>query len=106
MTDTPQKNLYIPKELVDIIFSYNPEQRENRTHVVDELLYVTNYTTCDNENWEADLYQHEDDSLHPWVVGNEHHFCNEECASYGEWSIRYDIRKSRRNERRRLTLSN
>tara|TARA_B110000285_G_scaffold130233_1_gene146347 strand:+ start:4880 stop:5200 length:321 start_codon:yes stop_codon:yes gene_type:complete len=106
MTDTPQKNLYIPKELVDIIFSYNPEHRENMTHVLDELLYVTNYTTCDNENCEAELYKHEDDCVTTWVVGNEHHFCNEECASYGEWSIRYDIRKSRRNERRRLTLSN
>ena len=106
MTTIDGNNLYIPSEILREIFSYAPEHRENMVNVLDELLYVTNYTTCDNENCEAELYKHEDHCVTSWVVDNEHHFCNEECASYGEWSIRYDIRKSRRNERRRLTFSN
>jgi hypothetical protein len=105
MTDTSQNNLYIPEELIGEVFSYNPEHRENMVNVLDELLHVTNYTTCDNENCEADLYKYCDDCVTTWIVGNEFHFCNEECASYGEWSIRYDIRKSYRMERCRLTYS-
>ena len=106
MTDTTQDNVYIPKELVGEVFSCNLEHRENLANVLDELLHVTNYTTCGNENCEAELYKHQVDCVTTWIVGDEYHFCNEECSSYGTWSIRYDIRKSHRMERCRLIYSN
>ena len=106
MTDMSANNIYIPGEMLVDISSYNLEHRENMTNVLDELLYVTNYTTCDNENCEIELYTKHDDCVTVMIINREYHFCNEACASYGTWSIRYDIRKQFRRERERLRLSN
>jgi len=104
MTDTTQDNVYIPTETTDTNFSSNSEHREIMTHVLDELLCVTNYNTCDNENCEAEIYKHRYDCVTICVYDHEYSFCSEGCASYGAWSIRYDRRKAARLENRRLTL--
>ena len=95
MTSINQNNTYRSIEIMNVEF-INPEHRENMTDVLDELLYVTNYTTCDNDNCEAELHTNQDDCVTSWFETTEYQFCNEDCKSYGMWSIRYDIRKSRR----------
>ena len=105
MTDLNVNNIYIPSELLLEIISYNPEHRNNMANVLDELLYVTNYVICDNELCESELYTKHDDCVTVTILNREYHFCNESCASYGTWSIRYDIRKQFRRERERLRLS-
>ena len=106
MTDMSANNIYIPSELLLEIISYNPEHRKNMANVLDELLYVTSYAICDNEHCESELYTKHDDCVTVMIINHEYHFCNEDCASYGEWSIRYDYRKSRRRERERQNCQN
>lgn len=78
------------------------EHRENMMYVMDELLCVTNYTTCDNENCETELHKHHNTGVYETIMDREYYFCCEGCASYGIWSIRYDARKRNRLERSRV----
>ena len=81
----------LPKKLGD----YTEEKhREDMNNVFYEL-YDYHYTVyCDNDMCEKVM--HKDDSIEATIKLTDYinlHFCDENCKSYGLWSIRYDYRK-------------
>tara|TARA_B110000285_G_scaffold17765_1_gene17345 strand:+ start:31 stop:393 length:363 start_codon:yes stop_codon:yes gene_type:complete len=73
--------------------TYFPEYRLHMTDIFDELLYVTNTTCCDNENCEREIDKN--NAIYQKISWLDCHFCSEPCQNYGNWSIRYDIRKKK-----------
>lgn len=95
----------LPVELESHIYDFNYHHRvihkEKLNIVLDELDYVTNYIYCGNDMCEKEIYKV--DSIESVVLNNVCYFCDEDCKSYGEWSIRYDYRKRHRLERQNQT---
>lgn len=98
MTIDCDKIYKLPIELENHIYDFSYQNRvihkEKLNIVLDELYYVTNYTYCDNDMCEKEICK--SDSIEDSILNNVCYFCDEHCKSYGEWSIRYDYRKSRR----------
>ena len=98
----------LPQVLVNEIFSYNPLHRECMKEVMVDLLLdhhkwnmapVFNelmIQECDNEYCSEIITRYSDESESVIILNNLYHFCCENCAGEGEWSIRYDYRKSMR----------
>lgn len=89
-------NIYniLPKVLGDNVGSYNPEHRVMWKEVMNEL-YEYHIMPCDNDMCEMPI--HRVDSIHEIMhldsdLDINVYFCNEDCKSYGLWSIRYDYR--------------
>ena len=83
-----------PRELVIYIGEYNPEHKKIMKLVFDELNDYHSTVYCDNDMCEQPF--HIDKAYTTNILKQECHFCCEDCQSYGEWSIRYDYRKSMR----------
>lgn len=102
--------IMFPKELIDIIYSFDPTHREKMKPVFNELffkyhqynmidvfdeLYDRNMVQCCNENCLTDdTILSYDESIRVEILENTYTFCCEDCADEGEYWIRYDIRKS------------
>lgn len=85
----------LPKELQIYIYGFAPEHRENYVWVMDQLLKYHNETYCHNDMCEKDLWK--TNAIEEEVCGMTCYFCdNDYCASYGTWSITYDMRKKMR----------
>jgi len=89
----------LENHIYDFSYQYRVIHKDKLNIVLDELHYVTNYTDCDNDMCEKEICKL--DSIEHTILNNVCYFCDENCKSYGEWSIRYDYRKSRRQ-----TISN
>ena len=74
--------------------TYLPEHRLHMNEVFDELLYVTNIVWCDNEKCELEIDKR--NAIYKKIVCIDCYFCSDNCQSYGDWSIRYDLRKEKR----------
>ncbi len=90
----------LKRYIYDFSYQHRVIHRDSLNVVLDELLYVTNYTYCDNDMCEEEICKL--DSIEHTVLNNVCYFCDDHCKSYGEWSIRYDYRKSRRLERHNI----
>ena len=91
------RNLWdlLPTDLKNYIFGYGPGHYEKYMDVMDELYEYMNLTICGNDMCEKEIYIY--NSIETTILGRTCYFCdNDHCAGYGEWSIRYDYRKSRR----------
>ena len=90
-------NAIFPKELVIYIGEFNPEHKEKMKSVFDELHEYHKVVYCDNDMCEKPFDI--DDAYVSNMAFSKHdfYFCCEDCQSYGEWSIHYDYRKSRRS---------
>jgi len=98
----------LPQVLVNEIFSYDPQHREYMKDVMNDLLFAHhkwNMTPvfdeliqqeCDNEYCTQIITLYSDESESRIILNNLYHFCCENCAGQGEWSIRYDYRKAMR----------
>ena len=85
----------LPSEIINNIYSYNPDHRENYVWVMDQLHKYHNETYCHNDMCEKDLWK--TNAIEKEVCGMTCYFCdNDHCASYGTWSIMYDMRKRMR----------
>ena len=97
-----QHILNLPKEIQNEIYCFNTENR--RIH--EELLYcvqcelddTVNWEICDNDACEKEFYifDEELEIKNRTIAGRDFTFCSPYCASYGSWSITYDLRKMRR----------
>jgi hypothetical protein len=90
----------LKRYIYDFSYQHRVNHKDNLNIVLDELLYVTNYTYCDNDMCEEEICKL--DSIEHTVLNNVCYFCDDHCKSYGEWSIRYDYKKSRRLERHNI----
>ena len=91
----------LPKELQIYIWEYDPEHRVKLNKVLDELDYIVNWTDCYNDRCEKPIHKLDKDTIVAIpLFNNLCYFCNEDCCSYGTWSMRYDYRKSMRNRNR------
>jgi hypothetical protein len=84
----------LPKYLADHASEYNPAHRTEMAHVLEDLRAYHNTRECESCGRPYDRRQ-----LDPVIVsilGATYAFCCEECASEGEWSVRYDYRKAMR----------
>jgi len=70
------------------------EHRDIFKIVLEEMIYYSNFIDCDNDYCEMRISKV--DAVTKYILGDEYYFCNSDCGSYGEWSIRYDYRKSLR----------
>jgi len=98
----------LPQVLVNEIFSYDPLHRENMKDVMNDLMFAHHKWNmspvfdelieqeCDNEYCSEIITRYSDESESVIILTNLYHFCCENCAGQGEWSIRYDYRKSMR----------
>ena len=86
----------LPKDLKMYIWEYDPNHRERLNLVLDELVYTVNWTYCSNDMCECDINILDENTVIESILGLTHYFCNSDCLSYGEWSIRYDYRKMKR----------
>ncbi len=92
----------LPKVLADMVSEYNAEHRKLMSYVFDELDNEVNVISCANDEgccYEFHIMYNE--HIETEILGNTYYFCCEDCAGYGEWSIRYDYRKSMRSMRLR-----
>ena len=83
----------LPKQLADLVSEYNPEHRAWMAPVLDEIRRVA----CENDDCHGPGNSREVVSAS--ILGGTYHFCCPACASYGEWSLRYDYRKAMRRNR-------
>ena len=93
---------YLPKELVDVIFSYKPQHREYMKHVMEDLMFAQHKWNmgpvldelteipCDNDYCDASICRYETEFRNIKILGRLFNFCCEHCAGEGTWSIRYD----------------
>ena len=83
--------LPLPKELIDIIYEFNPSHREQYQIVMHEMKLI------DSLNEIVDLGTHceECDSfMYPDYAFISHYRQSSKlCSSYCQWSFDYDIRK-------------
>ena len=95
----------LPREVRVLVNTFSVEHRPNleKVHVdlfhqfaMDELLYDNSWTYCANDMCEREILK--DESVMSTIMDYEHHFCNDECESYGSWSIWYDYRKYGRTQ--------
>ena len=87
--------LLLPIEIINHILEYNPEHYEKYRYVMDELVDYFDWTLCGNDMCESEIRISE--SIESKISNMTFHFCNNEhCVSYGQWSIRYDLRKHHR----------
>jgi len=98
----------LPQVLVNEIFSYDPQHREYMKDVMNDLLFSHHkwnmapvfdeliQQECDNEYCTQIITLYSDESESRIILNNLYHFCCENCAGLGEWSIRYDYRKAMR----------
>jgi hypothetical protein len=98
----------LPQVLVNEIFSYDPQHREYMKGVMNDLLFAHHKWNmgpvfdelieqeCDNEYCSEIITLYSDESESRIILNNLYHFCCENCAGQGEWSIRYDYRKAMR----------
>jgi hypothetical protein len=98
----------LPQVLVNEIFSYDPLHRENMKDVMNNLMFAHHkwnmapvfdeliQQECDNEYCGQIITLYSDESESRIILNNLYHFCCENCAGEGEWSIRYDYRKAMR----------
>ena len=77
--------------LIDL---FNVEHRELMKGVFEELLYYHTLVYCDNDMCERRIST--ENALVANILGNDYYFCNHDCQSYGDWSIRYDWRRYHR----------
>jgi len=97
-----QRIALLPKELQIEIAEYNVDHRIALSRVHQEMKEMKEYNDsldyCDNDMCES--------SISKWycieskIMNDTYYFCDDYCASYGSWSIKYDMRKSRRNVNR------
>jgi hypothetical protein len=87
---------HLPYELRVLVNTFSAEHRSNMKEVLEELLYRAHIVYCMNENCERQICLCA--ALQTTIIGDIYYFCDEECSSYGEWSIRYDYRKSMRRQ--------
>ena len=94
---------HLPYELRVLVSTFSVEHRPRlaivhvdlyHKIVMDELLYNNSWAYCSSDICEQKIRKN--DSVMSVILGYEHHFCNNECESYGDWSIRYDYRKRNR----------
>ena len=77
---------------------YIMKHQNNMYYVLDELLYISSIVYCSNDMCEKEIYK--SDSVECEFMDQSYYFCmNDNCRSYGMWSIRYDYRKSFRQNR-------
>lgn len=90
----------LPYELRVLVNTFSVEHRPKlatvhvdlyHKSVMDEIIYNNSLTYCSNDMCENNILKNK--SVMSEILGYEHYFCDEECQSYGEWSIRYDYRK-------------
>jgi hypothetical protein len=86
----------LPYELRVLVNTFSAEHRSNMKEVLEELIYYTSIACCMNENCERQIYL--SNAVQTTIIGDIYYFCDEQCSSYGEWSIRYDYRKSMRRQ--------
>ena len=98
----------LPQVLVNEIFSYDPQHREYMKGVMNDLLFAHHKWNmcpvfdelieqeCDNEYCGQIITRNSDDTQSVIILNHLYHFCCEDCAGEGEWSIRYDYRKAMR----------
>ena len=86
-----QDILPLPKELIDIIYEYNPSHREQLQIVMHELKFIDSLneiidlgTHCE----ECDSFMSPDYEF----ISNYRHSAKL-CSSYCQWTMDYDIRK-------------
>ncbi len=93
-----KKILSLPKEIQNEIDLFKIEHRiKHETllwHVFLELDDLLNYTYCDNECCEKELYLFDKNLVQKEIFNETQYFCCKECASYKLWSINYDLRKN------------
>jgi len=88
----------LPSELINYIYSYDPEHRIRLDEVHEELLYETNTYICDNDMCEEEFdIRHENSKTNIRISFMTCHFCSAYCESYGRWSVQYDLRKMNRH---------
>ena len=90
----PTLPIEIENYINDFSYQHRVNHRDNLNIALDELLWVANYTYCDNDMCEKEICKL--DSIEDTILNNVCYFCDDDCKSYGSWSIRYDYRKSRR----------
>ena len=98
----------LPQVLVNEIFSYDPQHMEYMKDVMNDLLFAHHKWNmcpvfdelieqeCDNEYCGQIITRNSDDTQSVIILNHLYHFCCEDCAGEGEWSIRYDYRKAMR----------
>jgi hypothetical protein len=104
----------LPQELVNEIFSYDPQHRDNMKLLMNSLMFAhhkwdmhevfhelleATELYCDNDMCECSINIQSLDIIETVILGRNCIFCSEDCAGYGEWSIRYDYRKAMRRKR-------
>ena len=85
--------LPLPKELIDIIYEYNPEHRPMYKKVLEELIERYNdIHSCDNCGNELN----EEDSIitHIYLYKKRYAY----CSMYCKWEFNYDLRKRWKNK--------
>jgi hypothetical protein len=84
----------LPYDLRVLVNTFSAEHRSNMKEVLQELLYRAHIVYCMNDMCERQICLCA--ALQTTIIGQIYYFCDEECSGYGEWSIRYDYRKSMR----------
>lgn len=86
----------LPKELIDMIYEFNPDHRSQLNNVLDELeVKIPEYGTyiCHTCDYEIE----KEDIIESICLGYQGVYCSEYCR----WDSEYDIRKElKRNIRR------
>jgi hypothetical protein len=85
----------LPTSLANHVSEYTPSHRAwMMAHVLEELHAYHNTLLC--ESCERLYDRRHLNSVSVRILGATYAFCCKECASEGEWSLRYDYRKARR----------
>lgn len=87
----------LPQHLIDYIWEFAPSHRDQLNDVMEELDdYFTVY--CSNDMCQGEI--HRNDAIFKTITIHDYrrhvqkyYYCCEHCASYGDWSARYDMRK-------------
>jgi hypothetical protein len=80
----------IHKQLIEPVFN-------EMCHEVYTRAYDNSFVYCNNDHCERDISKWY--AVESQIIGETYYFCAESCCDRGEWSIRYDYKKS---QRRRL----
>ena len=86
---------HLPSDVCILINTFNPVHREKMFLVLEELVYYNTLTRCDNDMCEKEISI--ENAIEGSILGGTYYFCDENCQSNGEWSIRYDWRKAMRH---------
>mgnify|MGYP007078085837 CR=1 FL=1 len=91
----------LPKEIVYLIFEFNPEHREKFYHVIHDIhfrIVKQNiiHIGCHIDCYECGIEVHKDDAYVSSCFGYIGYY----CSGYCEWSSEYDMRKSYRKQSR------